>query len=346
MKNPRKILGNLKRRLLISKINQKPIILLACRRGGSTWIAEAIAAQKGVWFANEPFAVLPLHENYEQKKHFLPIKEHSQYFDLRENELISFLEYTNKLLRAEIYSLGSCKNPIFPLSINRVLLKVLNAPWKLDWFLTQALAQVIFLIRHPGSQALSVLRQNWDFGVKAYFNQLDSVHSVFTKDQVTAGLGIIKNGDQWDLAILDWVVSTHHGRNSSHKNLIKLAYEEIIVDQSSFLQDIIVEKLNFSDNKEVEKSLEKPSGSSFLSTQNSVDLIKDRNRDALISSWRSQVSREQLSRASAILELFEVDTYSMYEDKPLGLWSTPSENYSDSEHLPLLSPTASQSYAL
>ena len=187
----------------------------------------------------------------------------------------------------------------------------------LDWFLTQTSAQVIFLTRHPGSQALSVLRQGWGFGVEAYFHKLNSVHSVFTDKQVNKGLDILNRGDQWDIAILDWVVSTHFGRNCNSDKLIKLAYEEVMVDRLSFLEKVMVGTLNCTDMEVVKKSLAAPSGSSSMSTNNTVELIKGGDKATLLSKWRSRVSQEQLKSASATLDIFEVDTYSMYEDMPL-----------------------------
>lgn len=307
----------LKQRLFRSNINQAPILIIANRRGGSTWIAESIANQKGVWYVNEPFAVLPSHQNYELKKSYLPVKEHSQYFHLDTKELDLFNNYLSLLFSADIRPLGYCKNPVFPFVINRSLLKILNAPWMLEWFLTQTNAMVMFLLRHPGAQAVSVLQQEWDFGVKAYFNRLDTLHDIFSNEQVKAGLDIIYHGDRWDMAILDWIITTHHGRTVKHGSLIKLSYEEVLLNQPAYMNNVLVEKLGFSDIENARKSLRNPSGSSRMCERSTIHQIKDNNIDYLVTKWRNHVSKKQLIRASEILEIFGVGTYSMYEPMPL-----------------------------
>ena len=57
MKNRR--LRTLKARLIRFEKVAPPVLVFGLRRGGSTMVTDAIAANRGVWFADEPFAMFP-----------------------------------------------------------------------------------------------------------------------------------------------------------------------------------------------------------------------------------------------------------------------------------------------
>ena len=311
------ILRTTKKHLIIPKIKKPPVIIIASRRGGSSLVSDMLSSQKGVWISNEPFAVLPAHPNYNLKQRLLPFKEHSQYFNLIGEELDKFKSYVSGLLSIEHRKLGTCINTKFPLITDRVCLKILNTPWMLEWYIENTNAQVIFFTRHPGSQAVSVLRQGWDFPVKAYFNKAHVLRDIFSEEQVEFGFEIIKNDNAWEVAILDWVVTTHVGRTSKKTKVIKTTYEHIVSHPDEFIADVMINTLGCDEVDKIRKTLSLPSGSSRLSTDKSISAIQSNNKSELLSLWRNHVDEKQLLAAQAILDKFDVKSYSMYENMPL-----------------------------
>lgn len=317
-------LRQLKAKWVRRNISEKPIIILASRRGGSTVLADVIASNRGVWFANEPFAVFPSHPDLALKQRLLPYREHSQYFDLEGHELEQFRNYVSGLLRAEYSSLGRCRRVKFPFHTNRVCLKILNAPWMLNWFLDNAKGDVIFLTRHPAAQALSVNRQEWDYGVRAYFSRPHALAKVFSSDQIAFGLDILNRNNKWEVAILDWIMTTHHGRASKDPRLIKVAYEHMVVNPTSFCEDILCRRLKLSELERMKARFGVPSNSSSLTTQSTLDAIAAGDKEKLLSDWTRQIGDEEKRTAQAILDRFNVVEYDMSHHMPLGqgCWET------------------------
>jgi len=306
-----------KQHILRPNVNKKPVIILASRRGGSTLVSNIISSQRGVWLANEPFAVFPSHPAYELKKQILPHKEHSQFFDLSDSELQKFQSYVSGLLNIKYRSLGTCAKTKFPLISDRVCLKILNTPWMLEWFIENIDAHLVFFTRHPGGQAVSVIRQGWDFPVKAYFNTPSTLTKIFSDKQISLGFDVLKRNNIWEVAILDWIVCTYHGRTSQNSKLIKTTYEDIIVKPESFINEIMVSKFGFLEIQEMYEVLKVPSMSSKMCTKSTIDAIQNNNKYSLLTLWRKNIDDEKLRIAQNLLEAFNVYTYSMYEDMPL-----------------------------
>lgn len=306
-----------KRHLLIRNITKKPVIIMASRRGGSTLVADIVSSQRGVWISNEPFAVLPYHPGYDLKRRLLPKREHTQFFALVNSELEQFQSYVFGLLNAQHRSLGTCINTKFPLITDRVCLKILNTPWMLEWFTKNTNADIIFLTRHPGSQAVSVLRQGWEFAVKVYFSRPDLLENIFSEKQINLGFDILKRGNVWEIAILDWIVCTHHGRTSNNPDLIKTTYENIVMEPEWFINNIMVNKFGFTETEKMRRIFNMPSGSSRMSTNNSIKAIQADNKSELLSLWRKKVDDKKIQEAQNILDQFDINSYSMYDNMPL-----------------------------
>lgn len=306
-----------KARVLIRSISKPPIVIVASRRGGSTMLADVIACNPGIWLADEPFAVLPNHPGYELKQRMLPYREHSQYFDLHGADLDRFEDYVDGLMRARLSELGTSRRTRLPFNADRVCLKVLNAPWMLEWFLAQLGGDVIFMTRHPAAQALSVLRQNWDFGVKAYFNRPRALLEYFSEAQIRVGRKILDHGSDWEVAILDWIVNTRPGFASASPDLISVRYENLVADPRSFIADVLVGRLRLPELERMAETFGIPSNSSYMSDGDTRNAIAAGNKDKLLCAWMKQIDGSDRNKAQYLLDHFDVSAYSMSSPEPL-----------------------------
>lgn len=315
-------LRQLKARAISFEPKEKPILVFGLRRGGSTMLADGISAAKGVWFYNEPYAVLPAHPAYEMKKQLLPEAMHSHFFALRGEALEKFSKYADKLLNAELRNIGTCRNTLFPLKANRVCMKILNAPWMIDWFSSTFNAHIISLVRHPAAQALSVLRQGWQFPLEAYVARAAEIEDSFTTSQIDLMRNTLSYGSKWEVALVDWVVTSHPLRNIPSAPVVRLRYEDIVRDPETVASELLIGKFGLRDRDDILTALGKPSGSAGMSEQATNEAIRSGQKEKLINGWHLAISDEMRLTGSRILDAFEISEYSFNDPRDEALQQT------------------------
>lgn len=295
----------------------RPIVVMALRRGGSTMVADTISINRGVWGANEPFAVFDAHPGYDLKQRLLPPREHSQFFELDPEELDQFARFAKGLLGAQYPQLGSCARPKPFLKADRVCLKVLNAPWMIDWFAQNTNAHVLPLVRHPGAQAISVLRQNWGFAVEAYGRQLDRIGHHFSEGQRGMITDVLKGDDTWAIAILDYAVLTRLFFTGYTDRIVR--YEDIVTDPARFVDEVLIAQFGLSERDRMLATLSRPSHSSRMSLNSVNEAIKAGKTNDILHNWRSKVTPEMLAVGQRILDMFDIETYHFLDDRKADL---------------------------
>lgn len=288
---------------------KKPILIFGLRRGGSTMVADAVAVNKGVWYTNEPFAVLPKHPGYETRKAALPEAMHSHFFELEGQDLERFAAYTDDHLHATYRDQGTARRAGMPPKANRVCLKILNAPWMLPWFADQITAHAIALLRHPGGQVTSTLRQNWGFPLEAYVQRPNDMALHFAPDEIASIAEALERGDRWEIGVLDWVVQAVPLMKAEAHGVPLVTYEDVVRDPEAFVDDWLCGTCGLEDRAAMIATFGKPSGSSRLSTDSVNNLISAGDRDAVVERWRKDVTDEQLRVGQDILDRFCIDLY-------------------------------------
>ncbi len=302
-------LQQLKARSLVFRKAHPPILVFGLRRGGSTMVSDAIAAIPGVWYADEPYAMFPGRPGYADKAARLPVVEHSHFFGLSGNAAQQFSDFSHALLNGEFRKMGTCRTTKPVLLSDRISLKVLNAPWMIDWFATQTDAQVLPLLRHPGAQAISVLRQNWDYPVRAYAKRPDALAEFFTTAQIEMINQISSGPSGWDLAVLDWIVTSAPLRAFGMRTGNMARYEDIVLDPGTFVDNVLVDRFGLGPRDTMLERFGKPSGSARLNEQETNKLISGGDKRALVERWRAKTDDEMLRQGQALLDAFEVSDY-------------------------------------
>lgn len=273
-------------------------------------VADAVAGCPHVWFSNEPYAVLPAHPAYALKRSLLPKAEHSHYFALQGGDLDRFADYTSKLLKAELRPLGTCRHPGFPPRADRTCIKVLNAPWMLEWFEANTDALILTVIRHPAAQALSVLRQGWAFPAEAYARRPGDLEAHFSPPQIDALRGVLRQDDPWAAAILDWVVTSHPLRRMGGADVLRWTYEDIVADPDRFAGEVLVRAFALPLPDRVRHTFHRPSNSSRMSESATRAAILGRDLDRILNGWSDRLDDRMRDEGQRILDLFEISGYS------------------------------------
>ncbi|MEM6409565.1 MAG: hypothetical protein AAF700_14275 [Pseudomonadota bacterium] len=305
----RRPLRRAKARLIRFEKAHPPVLVFGLRRGGSTMVSDAASANRGVWFADEPYAMFPGRPGFDEKSRRLFVPVHSHFFALTEAEQSTFESFTNDLLRAHFWQMGTARRTLPGLKANRTCLKILNAPWMLPWFAAHAGAHSIVTIRHPGAQARSVMRQNWGTPAEAYLARPEALAQVFSSEEVDAAQTIWDSGDPWARAVLDWVITSHPLRHTQGAQVHKVTYEQVVRAPEQFIDEVLVGKCGLSDRDAMLSAILRPSGSSAMNTAAATQSIAERDVERILNGWRDTCSAAELATGQQILDQFGVTEY-------------------------------------
>ena len=315
-KTIRKAARNSKRKLIDFRQGDSPnIVLIAAVRGGSTLVADMLAAQQGMWFYSEPFS--PRRRAYlGPQLQSLSIKQSRQdcrFFDLNRGQNSEMLQLMSQLNHA-VLPTGTSRRTYFPLKSDRICLKVLRASWLTDTFAEQGM-QIILVIRHPAAQALSVMRLGWKFSAEIYFKKIDFLENFFSQEQIIFGNKILTEGSAFQKAVLSWVCDIIYPLKFSEKVSCQLFYEHLISEPELCL-GYLSQTLNIKDTKIMAHILSKPTFSSKLCTKDTIQAINLGDSQLLLKKWCSQLSDTDCKAGQEILDCFDINCYSMYDIMP------------------------------
>ena len=285
------------------------VLIFGLRRGGTTMIADAISANQGVWYADEPYAMFPKRPGFADKSRRLFVPKHSHFFGLDGEQADRFADFSHDLLSAKFHAMGTARRTLPGLGADRVCLKVLNAPWMLEWFQANTEAHILSVIRHPGAQGRSVMRLGWGYPVEAYLERPDFLAAVYTKTQLQFAHDIMASGDAWRMAILDWVVTSHPLRMAKGSNVICTTYEDIVARPEGFVDGALVARCGLNEREIMMRAITQPSGSSHLNTAAATDSIQTRDLDKMLNGWRAHTSPQELDAGQEILDAFDITEY-------------------------------------
>jgi hypothetical protein len=294
------------------------VAVFGIRRGGSTLLADMIAAQPGVFYYDEPFAVFDGHQYFDIKSRYLPRRPHSQFFALSEAEKQSVCRYMNLMQQCRLPH-GWIPKPKPLYVADRILYKILNAPALIDWFATEFNLRIAFMIRHPAAQALSVLRNRWGFSAEAYFADEGFMTHYFTEEQREFGLTILRQGSNWEKSILNWVMEVFVPLYCSEYPLLRLSYEELVLAPRATAR-VLAETFDLDDIDALLDAAYRPSGSSRMCTSRTLSLIRNDKRQELVNKWEKALGADQRQQAQDILDKFKIDIYSMRAFLPAENW--------------------------
>ena len=306
----RTLLRKAKAKAIRFKKAHRPILIMALRRGGSTMVADAIAHNRGVWFTDEPYAILKTHINFEVKSKWLRPVQHSHYFDLDADTLAEFSRYTHALLSTQIKDLGTSRRALPGLVAHRVAAKVLNAPWMIEWLAQETDAHILPMIRHPVAYALSIQRQGWGLPVEAYADRPDALQRYFTGDQIEDVARVLRDGDQLEKLVLDWIVTSAPLRAFEGGAPLTL-YEDVVTNPDHFVQTRLAGEFGLPEIAAMTTSFRKPSGSSTMSTEETNREIASGNAEQLINRWKTKIDADQGIRVGAMLDRYGVTEYTV-----------------------------------
>jgi hypothetical protein len=298
---------------LLYRQGEKPnIIMLSSRRGGSTHLAELIATEHGMRLIDQPF---DLHHpgtlETRIRSKFLPPMLMSQFIAMNNGEAERVRKYLHLILNGKLKHLSG---PEFARK-NRTLLKVVNALPLADWFAEEFPAHVVYLIRHPVSQGLSVVENHWGITTEAYLRNEFFVHTYLNQVQLNKGFEILNSGTYLEKAVLNWICENLVPMKHARFIDLFITYEELVLRPAEMISRIAA-SLGLTDVPAMQKRIKSPSVSVRFSSQSTLEAIRNSDNQFLLSKWKHSVSEEELDKIQELLDLFGIDEYNVRDILP------------------------------
>lgn len=284
----------------------KDICLFANRRGGSTWLMEVIAANRGVRYINEPLSVYSASSS--QIK-YLPITDYNHIVHLDEEREQQVKTYLEALFagRLQVRAPWEFWRPEFDFVSNRLVLKILSSKALIDWIDQTFDVHTVYFTRHPIPVALSIMRNDWGLTAKAYLNNSYFVEQWLSGEQHRYCWDVLREGTPLQQHVLNWALENLIPLRLLPKrsHWLYVSYEEAMLHPRAAIEHL-AKKLNLDDTERMKGKLRTPSRSTkkIDSTVSRVEDEKD-----MIRQWKGKVSEEEERQALEPLDQLDIDLY-------------------------------------
>jgi hypothetical protein len=302
--------------LSFRKGTYRDIFLVASRRSGSTHLARILSCDRGLRFIDQPFDLFKPHTQAGRiKAAYLPSMPISQFITLSDGQGVLVRKYISSILEGGLKPLGGIERWGFPFLANRTVLKICNASPLIDWFNDQFDISIVYLLRHPIPQALSVVRNRWGITAEAYIKDEFFSNSYLDEDQSKLSHRVMSRGTYFEKAILNWCLENIVPLKYRRSEVLIITYEDLVLNPIPTTK-LLSQQLGLKNIRGMLKMVRIPSQPAF-SKEETKAAIREGKREFLVGRWGEQVSGKQLDDARRILETFGVFEYRV--DKPIAV---------------------------
>ena len=299
--------------------DEKNICLFSTRRGGSTFLMELIAANRGIRFCDQPFS---LKSSLSGQIRYLPIFDRSHVIFLDEDDEVMVRTYLEKIFSGALNVQAPWRfwRRDFDFLANRMVLKIVDAKGIIDWIDQNFSVDIVYSTRHPIPSALSVMRNQWELTASAYLRNREFVSAYLDSDQFDYAQSLLASGTLFQKHILNWCLENMIPLRliAQRPHWLYLSYEELTLKPDETIEEL-AKHLHLSDIERMRKKISKPSKSTRnLSTTDARAAIREGSSGDIISSWRRELSRKDERMAFDILEQLNISIYQYGSDLPVG----------------------------
>jgi len=291
------------------QLKENNIFLFSTRRGGSTWLSQLLSCDQSTRYVDHALGYLNM--DFVERS-YLPKVYLNQYIepDRRINEYFDAIEKGKLTSRA----IANPFSPDFVRKSQRLVYKITEGKALINWLSETRKGYFVFQFRHPISNALSIIRNGWGLTVEAYLKNEFFVKKYLTKEQHQYALEIYSGNDMMAKCVLNWTMENLVPFKFTPKEkVIYVSYEETVEHPLEMI-DYLARKLDLTNVMEMQKTHNKPSNSSRLSTNETKEKIK--NNQSFLGNWRKKISEEEEQKLLDIPLFFGIDAYTCDKDLP------------------------------
>lgn len=303
---------------------KKDIIVFSGRRSGSTWLMDLLYSQPKMKFCAEPLYL----KRWNRHKIKLPRREDSKFIDLTKKEEIILKSYFNAILNGsiEVSPPWNIREEGYSFFTNRYVVKICNGLSLINWFEKNFDVYIVYSVRHPISNALSIINLTWKDTAGAFLNNRFFVENYLDDTQLKYAKNIKKNGSLLQKFVLEWVLENLIPLRTIKKekrNWVVLTYEEMVLNPEKIV-DLLYSKLNLEDKQIMLESINKPSRTATMKSAKHID---EKNINFILKRWKEKVTDKEEKEVFEILRVFDIDIYKFGSFFPDSLFLNFPKNF-------------------
>lgn len=297
-------------RMVRFRPTKKPIFIFSSRRSGSTLLMQMIGANRGVMFSDQPFGLYSIGEANINR---LPVFAYSQVCCPDEDEEAILRYYLTRLLSGEIRVNNPWKfwSREFHFSNDRLCLKITDAKASIDWIDQQCDAHIIVLTRHPLAQAVSVANNGWLTTGKGLLKNQGFVQQFLSAEQESMCWDVYRSGSELESRVVDWALENLVPLSllPERPSWLFVGYEDLVQNSQSVIAQLAAQ-IGLTDTEAMTRQFNRPSRSTrFANSAIRKQMIRERNQQLLIDSWKNKIDPSELAKCFRILDRFGIDLY-------------------------------------
>lgn len=288
-----------------------PICLFATRRGGSTWLAEVLAANRGVLLLDQPFSANTGTPTPAQARR-MPKFDGGIVTDLDGAREEAFRTYADAVLSGAVPVNAPTRfwSRDFGFRTDRLLLKILGANAVIDWIAAHYGVDVVYLTRHPIPQALSCIRNGWSLTAESFLRSPGFVERHLDDATLALARDVLRRGTPLEQYVLNWTLENVVPARvlASRPAWTFVSYERCVLEPLATVEALAA-ALDLDDVPSMRKKLGQASRSSHLSVDATRARITAGDREYLVGRWREEVGADEERRVMEIPARFGIDLY-------------------------------------
>lgn len=308
------------------------IAIFGSRRSGSTLLMQVIASNRGLKSVDQPCSVFSASAHQVRQ---LPIRDCGQMHHLNEQEKEILRAYFTAIVAGDLHVNEPWRfwARDFWWRSDRIVFKLTDAHGAATWLTETFGWQPVILLRHPLSQALSVMNLNlkkdpggWHSRAPGFFRSDAYCRSYLDDRQVARCHDVWARGTDLDRHVLGWVLENLPLLRimETHFEWSFVSYEAMVLEPEAVVQ-ALAEALGLEAEATMLARIGERSRSvRRLSQEDRQRAIREGDREALLRSWR-RLPADDEARSFALLEAFGIDLYRAGEDTPRTLWRIGAE---------------------
>ena len=236
------------------------------------------------------------------------------HFDKQDEERFRYAAANIINANWHVYPSINFRAPYFNRKTNRVIFQMTSGLPMIKWFETNFNVQIVYLIRHPIPNALSIINAGWQPECFEFLENQHFVESHLTVAQVDLARKIESSDDELARHVLDWclknLVPQREIAQENAANWLCMSYEDLVARPVEVIQNM-AQNLDLSDYESMIRQVKLPSRTVTASTGTRVE-----DSSYLLARWRQKINAQREQALMKILDSFEIDAYVAGRDEP------------------------------
>jgi hypothetical protein len=275
---------------------QRPILIISTRRSGSTLLLEMLYTQDGMTYSDQPLYSYRYGPAYDKVPHAY-LGQFLHPTPAQEQQLTHFF---NGLFagRRQRNAPWNWFHPHHRWVVNRLVVKEVNSHGLIDWFAAHFAVDLIFLIRHPIANALSLIECRWGYLAEAFIENDAFCAAHLTAAQKNECLRVLARGTALQKYALEWGLANLYPLTvCQERTWLTLTYEELLVRPQA-IAALLAERFTLSAPERMVQQLRRPSKNSVGAAK---ALIAQTDPHDLLARWTEQVTPAEADDVMEVL---------------------------------------------